>query len=314
MTSQALRAGWVGARAPHVSWGALSRDSHSISLLPGLTPASRHLVLQATPDVQTTDRAPPSGQCSTLDIESQGSLSPPGNARGRARLERYMRTHVTRVEASGEQRSRAGGTHVFASSAGPAPASALTCHQPLSVAEGPRSARSQGLALVSCPGKLDSGPSLWLPSAQKPREAPSARRHLSRGSVVGGPGPAAGDCWKCLWSGQSSGAQQVRGPRPATPYPGGLVALAEACRAQRPPAHTPHPPESRPAVQAAGPTRLPPASWGVSGAMWARQASPPLPRCCHGQGQACLPGLGGEDPRLLCLGSGPLCHLGLVCL
>ncbi|XP_040346491.1 uncharacterized protein LOC121040169 isoform X4 [Herpailurus yagouaroundi] len=27
----------------------------------GLTPASRHLVLQVTPDVQTTDRAPPSG-------------------------------------------------------------------------------------------------------------------------------------------------------------------------------------------------------------------------------------------------------------
>ena len=31
------------------------------------------------------------------------------------------------------------------------------------------------------------------------------------------------------------------------------------------------------------------------------------PACCHGPGQACLPGLPGEGP-------GPLCHLGLACL
>ncbi|XP_053055491.1 uncharacterized protein LOC113602680 isoform X3 [Acinonyx jubatus] len=45
----------------------------------GLTPASRHLVLQVTPDVQTTDRAPPSGREA---VSGKGLLSTVGLPRG----------------------------------------------------------------------------------------------------------------------------------------------------------------------------------------------------------------------------------------
>ncbi|XP_053055492.1 translation initiation factor IF-2 isoform X4 [Acinonyx jubatus] len=47
----------------------------------GLTPASRHLVLQVTPDVQTTDRAPPSGREA---VSGKGLLSTVGLPRGPA--------------------------------------------------------------------------------------------------------------------------------------------------------------------------------------------------------------------------------------
>ncbi|XP_040346492.1 uncharacterized protein LOC121040169 isoform X5 [Herpailurus yagouaroundi] len=46
-----------------------------------LTPASRHLVLQVTPDVQTTDRAPPSGREA---VSGKGLLSTVGLPRGPA--------------------------------------------------------------------------------------------------------------------------------------------------------------------------------------------------------------------------------------
>lgn len=89
------------------------------------------------------------------------------------------------------------------------------------------------------------------------------------------------------------------------------------------------PPKSRPAGQSAGPTWLSLASWGVRGAMWARRASPP-PHCCHGQGQAYLPGpcpqavasgLRTPLPSGPCVFTGPACSQesadaapGLLCL
>lgn len=195
--------------------------SLSLSLLPGLIPPSSHPVLQRSPEAQTT--VPPS-QVSAAFLIWQ--------VRAPRSLPRYRHgdgtrtcTHPWGLQSTKEPAGHC--PHICTGSAGSAPVSALTCLQPLSVAEGPSSARSQGLAQVSYPRKLDSGPCLWLPSAQKLHEAPFARSHLSRESTVGELGPAAGDC-----SGVSSECTELRGsgsagekalglplPLPAAPWP-----------------------------------------------------------------------------------------------
>lgn len=116
------------------------------------------------------------------------------------------------------------------------------------------------------------------------------------------------------------GAQQVRCPLPAAVCHGyleamagdGPVMLGTAQRLQ--PAWGPSPWRASPRVQTvADDSFLLGHPCGHVG--WAGLAFSP-PCCCHGQGQAPLPRLCGEDPRPLHVSRaagvwpGPLCHLG----
>lgn len=155
--SRSLRAGWARASRvqmqgvhPAHTQGSFPRLTQHLSLLPGLTPSSRHPGPWLTPGAWTT--VPPSGQRSV-------SSSPPPSSRCHPGLGMPERTHAhvshTHVHTHAHAHTASGGSlggyfsHICSGSAAGAPPAALPSHQPLSAAEGPGSVRSEGLAQVS---------------------------------------------------------------------------------------------------------------------------------------------------------------------
>lgn len=268
--------------------------------------------------------APPSGQCSVLNVESRDYPPTPSGYHPRLGMAEMGHSHT-------------GTTHCAHPCTAPRPLEDRGAGRHFShicVGSVPPSFCSRGTRVCKQPGVC---PRLTPGSQSQDRLSSSLLQGASHlgVSVVGGPGPRAGLGQHRLFMVSQSraelrGSQQVRRSWPASPHHGCLVARTGAHSSQAP---LPKPRSPTPTEQTVRPTWLIQASWGVCGARQMSAPSPvlpwpgagPSPRSvwrgtpgaapgprtplpsgpCVVRGPACSPGSADTATGLLCLRTGP---------